>query len=41
MKGCISDQQEIIQTLSDVFWIMQFTGNLLKNDEQHFPRTTS
>ena len=41
MKGCISDQQGIIQTLSDVFWIMQFTGNLLKNDEQHFPRTTS
>ena len=41
MEGSFPDEQRTIRTPSDVLWIMQFTGNIPKNDEQHFPRTTS
>ena len=41
MEGGFPYEQRIIQTPSDVLWTMQFTRNISKNDEQHFPRTTS
>ena len=41
MKSGFPDKQRIIQATSDIFWIMQFTRNILKDDEQHFPRITS
>ena len=41
MEGCIPDQQRTIRTSSDVLRTMQFTGNISKDDEQHFLRTTS
>ena len=41
MKGRIPDQQEIIQTSSNVLQTMQFTRNVPKDDEQYFPRTAS
>ena len=40
MEDCFLNQQEIIQTESHVFWIMQFTRNILKDDKQHFIRIT-
>ena len=41
MEGHIPNQQGTIQTLRDVLWTMQFTRNISKDDEQHFPRITS
>ena len=41
MEDRILNQQGIIQTVSNVFWTMQLARNLLKDDEQHIPRTTS
>ena len=40
MESSVSNEQEIIRTTSDVFWIMQFTWNISKNDEQYLLRTT-
>jgi len=33
MEGSFPYEQRTIRTLSDVLWIMQFTGNIPKNDE--------
>ena len=33
MEGSFPDEQRTIRTPSDVLWIMQFTGNIPKNDE--------
>ena len=41
MESCILNQQGIIQATSYVFWVMQFTRNIPKDDEQHFLRATS
>ena len=41
MESCIINQQGIIQATSYVFWVMQFTRNIPKDDEQHFLRATS
>ena len=41
MESGFPHEQRTIRTPSDIFWIMQFTGNIPKNDEQHFPRATS
>ena len=41
MEGSFPHQQRTIRTPSDVLRTMQFTGNIPKNDEQHFPGTTS
>ena len=41
MEGYILDKQRTIQTSSNVLQTMQFTRNLSKNDEQHFPEITS
>ena len=40
MESSIPNEQKVIQTTSDVFWIIQFTWNIPKNDEQYLPRTT-
>ena len=39
MESHIPDQQETIQTSSDVFWTVQLAGNVSKDDEQYFLRT--
>ena len=36
MEGSFPNKQETIQTTSDVFWTMQFTGNIPENDKKHF-----
>ena len=41
MEGSFPHKQRTVRTPSDVLWIMQLAGNIPKNDEQHFPRTTS
>ena len=41
MEGHIPHEQRTIQTPSDVLWTMQFTRDISKDDEQHFPRITS
>ena len=41
MEGSFPHEQRLIRTPSDVFWTIQFTRNIPKNDEQHFLRTTS
>ena len=41
MEGHILNQQEIIQTASNIFWTMQLARNLSKDDEQCISRTTS
>ena len=41
MEGHILDQQEIVQTSSNVLWIMQLARNVPKDDEQYFPRAAS
>ena len=33
MEGSFSDEKKIIQTTSNVFWTMQLTRNISKNDE--------
>jgi len=40
MKSSFPDKQGAIQTTSDVFQTMQFTGNIPENDKQHFLRVT-
>jgi len=35
MESGFSDEQETIQATSHVFWTVQFTGNILKNNKQH------
>ena len=35
MESCIPNQQRIIRTTSDVLWVMQFTENIPKDDEQY------
>ena len=41
MEGYIFNKQRIIQTMSHVFWAMQLTRNISKNDEQHFLGVTT
>ena len=41
MEGHIPNQQRIVRTSSDVLWIVQFTRNFSKDDEQYFLRTAS
>ena len=41
MKSGFPHKQRVIRTPSDIFWTMQFTRNIPKNDEQHCPRTTA
>ena len=41
MEGCVLNKQGTIQAIGHVFWTVQFTGSIPKNDEQHLPRTTS
>ena len=41
MESCILNQQGVIQATSHVFWVMQLTGNIPKDDEQYIPRVTS
>ena len=41
MEGRIPDQQRIVQTLSDILWTVQLTGNFSIDDKQYFSRTTS
>ena len=38
MESNILDQQESIQAKSDILCIIQFTGNILINNEQYIPR---
>jgi len=33
MEGHILNEQRTIQTIGHVFWTMQFTGDVLKDDE--------
>jgi len=33
MESSFLNEQEIIQTLSDILWIMQFTRNISMDDE--------
>ena len=33
MEGHIFNEQRTIQTIGHVFWTMQFTGDVLKDDE--------
>ena len=40
MKGHILNKQRTIWAIGYVFWTMQFTRDVPKNDEQHFLRTT-
>ena len=37
----IPHEQRTIRAPSDVFWTMQFTRDISKDDEQHFPRINS
>ena len=41
MESSFFDEQRIIQATSDVFWVMQLTRNILKDNEQYFLRITS
>ena len=41
MEGSFPNKKEVIWTVSDVFWTMQLTRNIPKNDEQHFLEATS
>ena len=38
MEGSIFNEQRVIWTKSNIFWTMQFTKNIPKDDEQYFPR---
>jgi len=38
MESNIPDQQESIQAKSNILWIIQFTVNILINNEQYIPR---
>ena len=41
MEGHIPNQQRIVQTSSDVLWIVQFTRNFSMDDEHYLLRTAS
>ena len=41
MESCILNQQRVIRATGHVFRVMQFTGNILENNEQYLPRVTS
>ena len=41
MEGCVLNKQGTIQTISHVLWTVQFTGNVLEDDEQYLSRVTS
>ena len=41
MKGYILNKQRTIQTTGHILWTVQFTRNILKDDEQYFLRVTS
>ena len=40
MESSFPYEQRIIQTTSDVFWVIQFAKNVPKDDEQNFLRIT-
>ena len=40
MESSFPDKQGAIWTISNIFQTMQFTGNILENNEQHFLRVT-
>ena len=40
IESCILNQQWVIQATGHIFQVMQFTGNIPKNDEQYLPRVT-
>ena len=40
MKGSFPNKQRVIQTTSDVFWTMQLTSDISKDDEQYFLEIT-
>ena len=33
MESSFPDEQRVVQTISNVIWIMQLTGNILEDDE--------
>ena len=41
IESYLLDKQRPIQTASHVLWIIQFTRNISKNNEQHIQRITS
>ena len=41
MESSLFGNKRLIQTSSDVFWTIQFARDILKNDEQYSPRTTT
>ena len=40
MESSFPDKQRIVQTASNVFWIMQLTRDISEDDEQHLLRIT-
>ena len=40
MESSFLNEQGIIQTSSDILWIMQFTKNISMNNEQYIQKTT-
>ena len=40
MESYLLDKQRSIQTTSHIFWIMQFTRNIPKNNKQYIQETT-
>ena len=40
MENSFLDKQKVVQTTSNVFWIMQLAGNVSEDDEQHLPKAT-
>ena len=41
MESSFLDEQEIIQTTGHIFWTVQFTSNVPKDDEQHIPEAVT
>ena len=40
MEGHVLNKQGTIQTASHVLWTVQFTRDILEDNEQHLPRVT-
>jgi len=40
MESSFPDKQRIVQTASNVFWIMQLIRDVSEDDEQHLLRIT-
>jgi len=40
MESSFPDKQRIVQTTSNVLWIMQLIGNISEDDEQYLPGAT-